>query len=1548
MANVIAELLVSVGADISGLQSGMSRVTATIENAGRAATRVGGTLTAGITAPLAGIGIAAVAAASDFQSNMNTFQAVSDATGVEMAKLQQLAMDLGEDMTLPGTSAADAAEAMTELSKAGLNVESTMGAVEGVLRLSAAAEIGNAEAAEIAANALNAFGLEGSEANRVADLLAAAANASAADIGDMAAAMKMGSTVFAAAGIPIEDLTTNISLMANAGIKGSDAGTSLKTMLMRLQVPTDAAAAAMESLGISVYDAQGTMMPMQNLVGQFSTAMSGLTDEQRNATLATIFGADAIRAANVVLMGGSDAWSAMKTAVTETGAAQELSAVKMQGVGGALEGLKSTIESTLTTAALPFLSVVEGIIRTAAEWISKIGEINPNMIALAATIGVAVAVIGPLALGIGALVSVLGAILSPIGLIIAGVVALGAAWVTNFGGIRTTTEEIFGAVQTKIQDVIDTVGPYVESFVSTVTGWFEENWPQIQSTVETVFNAVSAVVNTVVSEVSGFIEQEFGLIISWVQENWPLIQRTIETVLNTIWDVISGIVADIQRLWEQHGENIMRVVRTIWETIKTIVDSAIKIVLGIVKAVMQAINGDWEGAWETIKTTVTTVWENIKGVIEKWINLAKDVIEDVLQKISDWVNDKLQEIKQWFENRWNEIIAFLQSIDLVQIGKDIIQGLIDGIISMAQGVIDSVIGVINDAIAAAKRLLGISSPSKLAASEIGVPIIKGIIMGAESAAPDAANALAQIVSDIMRAASGAVVGINAGAGGMLTGLIQFVSDLVKAFHEATTWITTAAINVKAQADAFNAAAQGMLDTLMSAVNLLLSLEDVVIPSGAAVVRPLIQFVNEIVQEMHAAISWITSATINVKAQADAFTAAAKGMLETLMLGVELIEAVGRITITDKAVATIRRLVVVLSDMVRQLSDIVRPMAASMLAMLRFFADQMKPVLELFTLGMNLLSKLSEFKPVDVDRVFHALRQVIIDAVRVMRDVNTYVGHLVDDAKVLAEKLTNLMAPITEALAVLVAAREFKPVDVDRVFHAIRQVIIDAIRVLRDVNAYVGHLVDDAKVLAGKLAGIMAPIGDALDVLVAAQEFKPVDVDRVFHAIRQVIIDAVRALRDANTHVGHLVDGARVFAERVSPVLGVIRGAVDALNALLELPAEIRDVKPAVAQLGVVITEIASAIAAAASNFAGPVMDAAKAFAEKVGPVIGIVRGGVDAFKALLEMPRTLPDIDLGIGILADFIYQLADAIADVAGRIDAKLMSAASEFATKAGAVVGLVSQAVTAITALEKLKPPQLEVVSVSLDLLALFVEQVAIKVGEVAQRIDTKLVAAASEFAAAVGQPLSLIGQAVDLFNKIAEFRIYTGVFDKLDTIISHIWNVLRKIGNLRDAFTEDVLADAKFVVEQAVPAMQAIQNAMMMLNNIGQVDLSRLSVVAYNSGVNWIHALADGIRSGLNYLEAALQAVANLFPHSPAKEGPLSKPVDWEAYLLGNLGDAASQVAMALAPVGTRGMLGPAPTNNQALSYQVVINNPTGRPAEDSLRRELAYLSRGISWA
>ena len=195
--NAIGDLLVKIKADTSDLEKGIASASKSMQNAGDSMVATGARLTAGVSAPLLGIGVSAIKAAADFETSMSVLKSVSSATSDEMKKMQQLAIALGNDLTIPGASASDAANAMVELAKAGLSVNDTMSAAKGVLQLAAAGELSTGEAATTAAAALNAFHLQGSEATRVADLLAAAANASAADVRGVGQSMQMAASVFA-------------------------------------------------------------------------------------------------------------------------------------------------------------------------------------------------------------------------------------------------------------------------------------------------------------------------------------------------------------------------------------------------------------------------------------------------------------------------------------------------------------------------------------------------------------------------------------------------------------------------------------------------------------------------------------------------------------------------------------------------------------------------------------------------------------------------------------------------------------------------------------------------------------------------------------------------------------------------------------------------------------------------------------------------------------------------------------------------------------------------------------------------------------------------------------------------------------------------------------------------------------------------------------------------------------------------------------------------------------------------------------------------------
>lgn len=298
---------------------------------------------AGITSLSAAMG-GIVKAGMDFQSQMNTLSAVSGATGSQLEAVGNRARQLGTDASLTATSATDAAAAMTELAKGGFTVDQSMTAAKGTLQLAAAAQVDAATAATIQSQALQAFTLDASNASRVSDILAGAANASSAEMTGISQGLQQAGTVANQFGISIDDTATSLAMFANAGIQGSDAGTLLKTALLSLTDQGKPAQKAIEELGLTVYDANGKFVGMSSLMGQLKDAAGRMSDEQYQAATATLFGSDAMRLAGIAAQQGSEGFDTLKEAVTRQGQAAEVAAAQTQGLPGVWERVQNTLE----------------------------------------------------------------------------------------------------------------------------------------------------------------------------------------------------------------------------------------------------------------------------------------------------------------------------------------------------------------------------------------------------------------------------------------------------------------------------------------------------------------------------------------------------------------------------------------------------------------------------------------------------------------------------------------------------------------------------------------------------------------------------------------------------------------------------------------------------------------------------------------------------------------------------------------------------------------------------------------------------------------------------------------------------------------------------------------------------------------------------------------------------------------------------------------------------------------------------------------------------
>lgn len=341
----------------------------------------------------AGAGVAlAVSKFADFDKAMSGVRASTHESAENMDLLRAAALKAGEDTVY---SASEAAGAIESLAKAGVSTADILGGgLSGALDLAASGELAVADAADIAASALTQFGLKGAQVPHVADLLSAAAGKAQGSVSDMGAALNQSGLVASQMGLSIEEATGTLAAFAKTGLIGSDAGTSFRTMLLRLANPTDEAKRLMEQYNIAAYDAQDNFVGMEALAGQLTTGMGKLGEGTRNAAMATIFGQDAIRGANVLYEQGADGIAKWIKNVDDSGYAAETAALRLDNLAGDVEALGGSLETALINSGSAANDTLRFLTQTATDAVNGFNNLDP-------------AVQGA-SLGFGALVSAAG------------------------------------------------------------------------------------------------------------------------------------------------------------------------------------------------------------------------------------------------------------------------------------------------------------------------------------------------------------------------------------------------------------------------------------------------------------------------------------------------------------------------------------------------------------------------------------------------------------------------------------------------------------------------------------------------------------------------------------------------------------------------------------------------------------------------------------------------------------------------------------------------------------------------------------------------------------------------------------------------------------------------------------------------------------------------------------------------------------------------------------------------------------------------------------
>ena len=326
----------------------------------------------------AAIGAVVVGAAKaymDFEAAMSGVAAVADANAQQLEALSNAAIKAGQDTVF---SASESAKAEAELAKAGVSVNDILqGGLIGSINLAAAGQIDLAKSAEISAQAMNIFKLEGKDVGHIADVLTAGANKSAAGVDDLGQALQQGGLVAKQTGLTLEETVGTLAAFSDNALKGSDAGTSLKTMLQRLTPQSAEAQAKFDELNISAYDAQGNFVGLASFAEQLKTQLSGLTPQARNSALAIMFGSDAVRGANVLYEQGAAGMQSYIAAVDDTGAAARMAARQMDNLKGDVEQLKGSLETAFIQGGKGGNAGLRSLVQSLTGAVNKFGELSP-------------------------------------------------------------------------------------------------------------------------------------------------------------------------------------------------------------------------------------------------------------------------------------------------------------------------------------------------------------------------------------------------------------------------------------------------------------------------------------------------------------------------------------------------------------------------------------------------------------------------------------------------------------------------------------------------------------------------------------------------------------------------------------------------------------------------------------------------------------------------------------------------------------------------------------------------------------------------------------------------------------------------------------------------------------------------------------------------------------------------------------------------------------------------------------------------------------------
>lgn len=582
----------------------------------------------GVTTVIGGVGVAAVKTAADFDSAMSQVAAVSGATGKDFDALRNKAREMGAKTKF---SATEAAEAMNYMAMAGWKTEDMLSGIEGIMNLAAASGEDLATTSDIVTDALTAFGLSAKDSGHFADILAAASSNANTNVSMMGETFKYCAPIAGALGFSAEDTAEAIGLMANAGIKSSQAGTALRTIMNNLAGDVKISGKAIGDVTIATTNADGSMRDLSDILADCRSAFGNLTESEKAQAAESLVGKNAMSGFLALMNAGEGDIEKLSSAIENCDGSAEKMAMTMQdNLAGQLTILKSQLQELAISFGDILMPTIRSIVSKLQGFVDKLNGMDEGTKRTIVTIALLVASIGPLLIIIGTVISKIGVAMQGFVKLANGVSKLKVA-IQGGTGVLGKLGAALGGISAPVLAVVAVIAVLVAAFV------------HLWKTNEGFRDAIIGTWNRIKDTISGFCQ---GIV---DRLNALGFQFTdIVDVLKTVWDGFCQILAPI---FEGVFNNIANILSTVTGVITGILD----VFIGI-------FTGNWSQAWNGIKEIFSSIWNGISSFFSNILNVIKGVADVVLGWFGTSWNEVWTNIKTFFEGIWNGIATFFTTI----------------------------------------------------------------------------------------------------------------------------------------------------------------------------------------------------------------------------------------------------------------------------------------------------------------------------------------------------------------------------------------------------------------------------------------------------------------------------------------------------------------------------------------------------------------------------------------------------------------------------------------------------------------------------------------------------------------------------------------------------------------------------------------------------------------------------------------------------------------------------------------------------------------------